>query len=43
MLKSVSTLLGSKKDKKVGNHATYWTTNFMDDQVQYFTYHGNII
>lgn len=40
MLKAVETLVMAHNNKKVGNHATYFSQNC---EVQYFTYHGNII
>ena len=40
MLKAVETLVNANNNKKVGNHAMYFSQNY---EVQYFTYHGNII
>ena len=40
MLKAVETLVKAHDYKKVGNHATHFSTNC---EVQYFTYHDNII
>ena len=43
MLKSVEKCLHSKKDLKVGNHGTWWSLPSTGEQIQYFTYHGNVI
>ena len=44
MLESVENLVKSFKDKKVGNHATFFTrTGASGDLIQYFTYHNNVI
>ena len=43
MLKAVQKCIDSKTDKKVGNHATFWTHPCTGDDIQYFTYHGNVI
>ena len=40
MLKAVETLVNASNNKKVGNHATHFSQNC---EVQYFTYHNNII
>ena len=40
MLKAVETLVNASNNKKVGNHAMYFSQNC---EMQYFTYHGNIV
>ena len=40
MLKAVETLVNANNNKRVGNHATYFSQSC---EVQYFTYFDNIV
>ena len=42
MLKSVLNCIASDRDRKFGNHATFFSRG-NGNQIQYFTYHDNVV